>query len=71
MVTKTTSKSNIGLAQITAGAITPDQLIPYVKAVSGLDSKMFGNCVFKQDVSVQDKLAEPLAKSMLPTFQDF
>lgn len=32
---------------------------------------MFGNCVFKQDVSVQDKLAEPLAKSMLPTFQDF
>ncbi len=45
MVTKTTSKSNIGLAQITAGAITPDQLIPYVKAVSGLDSKMFGNCV--------------------------
>lgn len=42
---KTHAKTNMGLAQVTAGAITPDQLIPYVKAVSGLDSRMFGNCV--------------------------
>lgn len=45
MVTKPQSKTNMGLAQVTASAITPDQLIPYVKAVSGLDSRMFGNCV--------------------------
>ncbi len=49
MVTKTASKTNTGLpsrlTQVTAGAVTPDQLIPYVKAVSGLDSRMFGNCV--------------------------
>jgi len=46
VVTKTDSKRmNMGLAQVTAGAITPDQLIPYVKAVSRLDSRMFGTCV--------------------------
>lgn len=46
MVVKTDLKrTNMGLAQVTAAAITPDQLIPYVKAVSGLDSRMFGNCV--------------------------
>lgn len=36
---------NMGLAQVTASAVTPDQLIPYVRAVSGLDSRMFGSCV--------------------------
>ncbi len=46
MVTENTAKrSNTGLARITAAAITPDQLIPYVKAVSGLESRMFGTCV--------------------------
>lgn len=46
MVTQTTSKQTaMRLNQVTASAITPDQLIPYVKAVSGLDSRMFGNCV--------------------------
>lgn len=45
-MTKTDSKRmNVGLAQVTASAITPDQLIPYVKAVSRLDSRMFGTCV--------------------------
>lgn len=32
------------LAHITAGALTPDQLIPYVSAVSGLDSCLCGGC---------------------------
>lgn len=46
MVTKNGSKrTNMGLAQVTAAAVTPDQLIPYVRAVSGLESRMFGNCV--------------------------
>lgn len=46
MAVKSDSKRvNMGLAQVTASALTPDQLIPYVRAVSGLDSRMFGSCV--------------------------
>lgn len=33
------------LANVTASAITPDQLLPYVRAVSGLESEMAGSCV--------------------------
>lgn len=33
------------LAQVTAGAVTPDQIIPYVRAVSGLESRLCGGCV--------------------------
>lgn len=32
------------LAHITAGALTPDQLLPYVRAVSGLESRLCGGC---------------------------
>lgn len=32
------------LTQITAGALTPDQLLPYVRAVSGLESRLCGGC---------------------------
>lgn len=32
------------LAHITAGALTPDQLLPYVHAVSGLESRLCGGC---------------------------
>ena len=32
------------LAQVTAGAVTPDQLLPYVRAVSGLESRLCGGC---------------------------
>lgn len=34
-----------GLQLINAAAVIPDQLLDYVKAVSGLDSKMAGKCV--------------------------
>ena len=40
----TTSRSR-GLGLVTAGAVTPDQLLPYVTAVSGLGSRLFGQCV--------------------------
>lgn len=33
------------LEQVTAQALTPDQLLPYVAAVSGLTPRLFGNCV--------------------------
>ncbi|MDE5880074.1 MAG: translation initiation factor IF-2 [Desulfovibrio sp.] len=33
------------LAHITGGALTPDQLLPYVRAVSGLESRQCGGCV--------------------------
>lgn len=33
------------LTQITAGALTPDQLLPYVRAVSGLESRVCAGCV--------------------------
>lgn len=45
MAVKEIKRTNAGLAKVTASAVTPDQLIPYVKAVSGLESRMFGNCV--------------------------
>ena len=32
------------LAEVTAQAITPDQIIPYVRAVSGLESRLCGGC---------------------------
>lgn len=70
MVTKTTPKrAAIGLSQVTAGAVTPDQLIPYVKAVSGLDSRMFGNCVGHfcegQIVLIGFPIGKPLNKEAL------
>lgn len=70
MVAKTTSKqAAMGLNQVTASAITPDQLIPYVKAVSGLDSRMFGNCVGHfcegQIVLIGYPLGKPLDKQAL------
>lgn len=34
------------LSNVTASAIMPDQLLPYVKAVSGLASAMAGTCVY-------------------------
>ena len=37
--------SGMGTGHVTAAAVTPDQLLPYVRAVSGLDSRMFGSCV--------------------------
>ncbi|MDO5483728.1 MAG: translation initiation factor IF-2 [Desulfovibrionaceae bacterium] len=37
--------AGMGLAQVTARAVTPDQLLPYVEAVSGLQTRMFGSCV--------------------------
>lgn len=36
------------LAFISANAIIPDQLVPYVKTVSGLQSNRIGNCVLHQ-----------------------
>lgn len=33
------------LASISANAVTPDQLLPYVRAVSGLESAPIGDCV--------------------------
>ena len=32
------------VAHITAGALTPDQLLPYVRAVSGLETRLCGGC---------------------------
>lgn len=37
--------STAGLARITAQAVTPEQLLPYVGAVSGLRPRLFGECV--------------------------
>lgn len=34
------------LAIVTANATIPDQLLPYVQAISGLESEMAGDCVF-------------------------
>ena len=34
-----------GLARITAQAVVPEQLLPYVGAVSGLRPRLFGECV--------------------------
>ena len=34
-----------GLARVTAQAVTPEQLLPYVGAVSGLRPRLFGDCV--------------------------
>lgn len=34
-----------GLARVTAQAVTPEQLLPYVGAVSGLRPRLFGGCV--------------------------
>lgn len=34
-----------GTARVSAGAVIPDQLVNYVKAVSGLESKMAGSCI--------------------------
>lgn len=69
MVAKTEKRASMGLSQVTAGAITPDQLIPYVKAVSGLDSRMFGNCVGHfcegQIVLIGYPLGNPLDKNAL------
>lgn len=69
MVAKTDKRTSMGLSQITASAITPDQLIPYVKAVSGLDSRMFGNCVGHycegQIVLIGYPMGKPLDKNAL------
>lgn len=71
MVVKTDKRTSMGLSQITAGAITPDQLIPYVKAVSGLESRMFGNCVGHycegQIVLIGYPIGKPLDKNALDT----
>lgn len=40
-----TMRTGLELSQVTARAQTPDQLLPYVDAVSGLEPRMFGSCV--------------------------
>lgn len=37
--------SSANLAQVTASALVPDQLMPYVRAVSGLESRICKDCV--------------------------
>lgn len=69
MVAKADKRTSMGLSQVTASAITPDQLIPYVKAVSGLDSRMYGDCVGHycdgQIVLIGYPMGKPLDKNAL------
>lgn len=57
----------VNLAHVTSRAVMPDQLIPYVHSVSGLDSIMLGECVFHrggdQGVLVAYPVSDPLNKA--------
>lgn len=50
------------LAHITAGAVTPDQLLPYVRAVSGLESRLCAGCVLHYGGGHAVLVAYPAAK---------
>lgn len=50
------------LAQITAVALTPDQLLPYVRAVSGLETCLCGGCALHHGGGHAVLVAYPLAK---------
>ena len=57
----------VDVDNITSRAVVPDQLIPYVRAVSGLDSSLLGQCVLHQGgdqaVLVAFPLHNPLDKA--------
>lgn len=50
------------LAELTAQAITPDQLLPYVHAVSGLDSRLCGGCALHHGGGQAVLVAYPAGK---------
>ena len=50
------------LAEITAQAITPDQLLPYVRAVSGLESCLCGGCALHHGGGQAVLVAYPAAR---------
>ena len=50
------------LAHITAGAVTPDQLLPYVRAVSGLESRLCGGLALHHGGGQAVLVAYPPAK---------
>ena len=50
------------LAHITAAALTPDQLLPYVRAVSGLESRLCGGCALHHGGGQAVLVAYPAGK---------
>lgn len=50
------------LAELTAQAITPDQLLPYVRAVSGLESRLCGGCALHHGGGQAVLVAYPAGK---------
>lgn len=50
------------LAEVTAQAITPDQIIPYVRAVSGLESRLCGGCALHHGGGQAVLVAYPAGK---------
>ena len=50
------------LAELTAQAITPDQLLPYVGAVSGLESRLCGGCALHHGGGQAVLVAYPAGK---------
>ena len=50
------------LAEVTAGALTPDQLLPYVRAVSGLESRLCGGCALHHGGGQAVLVAYPAGK---------
>lgn len=55
--------SSQDLAQITGAALTPDQLIPYVRAVSGLESRLCAGCALHHGGGHAVLAAYPVGKA--------
>lgn len=58
------------LAHVTATAIVPDQLLPYVHAISGLESSMAGECLAHYGGDKAVLVAYPPANPADATFMD-